>query len=375
MQVFQAIYNDNKHWAPALSEGPDNVHLVFCTGDIELFEQQKPAIRQQFPQAEIVGCSTVASINDDFIVEHSLVISTLSFEHGMVNTIGCDQISDFLEQFPFWLKKLDSLRAIILLTTDASRHNGSWMQEVADQLPVDVLLAGAVASNHEPELGALFYHKQLDESGVIAIALCGDGLTIEMGALGGWDSIGQEFEVTKTKGNVLYELNEKPALPVYRDALAEKGHDLFTDTIKFPLCVRPENNAFGYIRAITNIDTDNGSIEFGGPMIENTYARICKTNPNQLLDGAAGASTQLVQKMKQLPEFVLVFSSVRRQQILGDKINQEVDIIREDVGEQATIAGFYTFGAIAPLFESRDYVLQNQTISVLAIHEQVPTAD
>jgi hypothetical protein len=375
MQVFQTIYDQSQKWNPGLSDAPENVHLVFCTGDIDFFEQEKSTIRQQFPKAEIIGCSTVASINDDFIVEKALVVSALSFEHSMVSTFGCDQIDDFLEQFPFWLKKLDSLRAIILLTTDASRHNASWMQEVADQLPSDVLLAGALASNHEPELGELFYHKQLAESGVIAVALCGDGLTIEMGALGGWDSIGQEFEVTKTKGNVLYELNEKPALQVYRDALAEKGHDLFTDTIKFPLCVRPEDNAFGYIRAITNIDTENGSIEFGGPMIENTYARICKTNPNQLLDGAAGASTQVIQKMKVLPEFVLVFSSVRRQQILADKIEQEVDIIREDVGEQATIAGFYTFGAIAPLFESRDFVLQNQTISVLAIHEQALTVD
>ena len=62
---------------------------------------------------------------------------------------------------------------------------------------------------------------QAARDSVVAAAFYGDRLKVGYGSLGGWDTFGPERLITRSKGNVLYELDGKSALELYKKYLGE----------------------------------------------------------------------------------------------------------------------------------------------------------
>jgi len=375
VQSFQSIYETEHGWSPALEECQlTQAQLLFVTGDIECFELQKEQLRQQFPHAELVGASSSIAIHDDHLLQSGLAVCALEFNDSQTEVLACDDPESFVEQYSFWLKKLNNVKLVILLATEALRHQTDWLRDIAAKTGDSKILSGAIASE-EGQHSQLFHQKHLPESGLIAIAFCGDSLHVSRGSFGGWDPFGPEYQVTKSSGNRLLELDGQPALSVYQQALGEKGVDVLLDAVRYPLSFKGEGNAFGYIRAVVDLDGQDGSIELAGPIEQDTFVRFCKSGVSHLLDGAAGAATQCAKDLEVEPDLCLIFSSVRRQLILKDRLGEEVEIVRDHLGEHPAFCGFYSFGTIAPLFQSNDYYLHNQTMTVLALTEKLDTED
>ena len=72
------------------------------------------------------------------------------------------------------------------------------------------------------------------EGEIVAIGFYGSALKIGYGSLGGWDTFGPERLITKSSNNVLYELDHKPALMLYKEYLGEKAKDLPGSGLLFP---------------------------------------------------------------------------------------------------------------------------------------------
>ena len=83
-----------------------------------------------------------------------------------------------------------------------------------------VLHAGAPASGH-----------------VTAVGFYGDRVQIGHGSAGGWDPFGPRRLVTRSKGNILYELDGKPALELYKQYLGERAEGLPATGLLFPLAL------------------------------------------------------------------------------------------------------------------------------------------
>jgi hypothetical protein len=54
------------------------------------------------------------------------------------------------------------------------------------------------------------------ENTIAAIGLYGEQIKIGYGSVGGWDSFRPERLITRRKGNVLFDLDGKPALELYK---------------------------------------------------------------------------------------------------------------------------------------------------------------
>jgi hypothetical protein len=63
------------------------------------------------------------------------------------------------------------------------------------------------------------------------------------GCEGGWMDFGPERRITRSAGNVLYELDGKPALDLYKTYLGERPQGLPGSALLFPLSIRrPEGD-------------------------------------------------------------------------------------------------------------------------------------
>src|SRR6185436_20010101 len=89
---------------------------------------------------------------------------------------------------------------------------------------------------------------------VAAVGLYGSRLRVGTGSLGGWDSFGPERQVTRAKGNVLYELDGQSALALYKRYLGDHAADLPASGLLFPLSLRTRDVSAPVVRTILSVN-------------------------------------------------------------------------------------------------------------------------
>jgi hypothetical protein len=88
-----------------------------------------------------------------------------------------------------------------------------------------------------------------------------------------------------------------------------------------------------------------------------------------LVEGAAGAAraSRLVGTLA--PELALLISCVGRKLVLKQRVEEEVESVRDILGEQAVLAGFFSYGEIAPYSRGERSELHNQTMTITTFAE------
>jgi hypothetical protein len=176
--------------------------------------------------------------------------------------------------------------------------------------------------------------------------------------------------ITRSEKNVLYELNGKSALELYKTYLGTHAEGLPATGLLFPLGIRNEQNENEIVRTILAVDEDEQSITFAGDVPVGHYARFKKANFNRLIDGASDAATQSSYVLgTDTADLALLVSCVGRKMVLKQRIEEEVESVRDVLGPRPTFAGFYSYGEISPFTPSARCELHNQTMTITTFSE------
>ncbi|MEK7277154.1 MAG: FIST C-terminal domain-containing protein, partial [Chloroflexota bacterium] len=206
---------------------------------------------------------------------------------------------------------------------------------------------------------------------VAALGIYGDHIKVGYGSLGGWDSFGPERLITKSKGNVLFELDGKSALELYKQYLGDHAQGLPATGLLFPLSLRVAEDDTPVVRTILAVSEPEQSMTFAGDVPEGSYARLMKANFDRLVDGAIGAAQTTYQAVgSATPDLAILISCVGRKLILKQRIEEEVEGVREVLGEKAVLAGFYSYGEISPFTPGAKCELHNQTMTITTFSEE-----
>ncbi|MCX6186257.1 MAG: FIST C-terminal domain-containing protein, partial [Bacteroidetes bacterium] len=197
----------------------------------------------------------------------------------------------------------------------------------------------------------------------------GDNLEISYGSLGGWDSFGIERIVTKSKNNVLYELDRLPALQLYKSFLGEHASGLPASGLLFPLNLRTETDEIPVVRTILAIDENKQSLTFAGDIPQGSYVRLMKANFDRLIKGAEGAAKKTMIGAAGSPDVAILISCVGRKLVLKQMIEEEVESVKEVLGEETQLCGFYSYGEISPFNKDAKCELHNQTMTITTFKE------
>jgi hypothetical protein len=174
--------------------------------------------------------------------------------------------------------------------------------------------------------------------------------------------------VTKSKGNVLYELDGKSALELYKTYLGEKARDLPGSALLFPLSMRQDAASQTLTRTILSIGEDGGMV-FAGEMPEGAIVQLMKANFERLIDASSMAAEQSFSQMPQGAEYALLISCVGRKLVLGQRVEEEVEAVRDVLGPDPVMAGFYSYGEISTLAGQTKCELHNQTMTITVMKE------
>jgi hypothetical protein len=199
-----------------------------------------------------------------------------------------------------------------------------------------------------------------------ALGLYGDAVRVGHGSKGGWDKFGPERKITRSEGNVLYELDGRPALELYKTYLGELAAGLPATALLFPLAIRPSRDcAESLVRTVLAHSEEDQSLTFAGDVAEGSLAQLMRANFDRLVDAASSAADSALTCDAKL---CLAISCVGRRLILGERAEEETEAVA-DMLPGCAIAGFYSYGEISPS-GTADCKLHNQTMTLTTIGEE-----
>ena len=204
-----------------------------------------------------------------------------------------------------------------------------------------------------------YYNGKVYEDSVVGLLLTGNVITAS-GINSGWKSIGNKMKVTESKSNSLFELDGVPALEIYKKLLGkELASKLPTSGWEYPFCLADrkiqinQKDSFTPFRAPVSIHPEQNSIIFGSPIHENTSVTVATASRNDVIESAAQAAEQARAVLgKSKPSFILFFSSFGSKCVMGGRSQEAVTTVQNILGRDIPLAGFFTYGEIAPLDKS-----------------------
>jgi hypothetical protein len=331
-------------------------------------------VRRAYPAARILGCSTAGEIRDTRVANETLVATAVHFEHARVEgalvPIGSDSRGAgrrLAEALP-----AEGLRHAFVLADGLAVDGTEFAHGLRAGLPAHIAATGGLAGDGKRFQRAMVVLDGEARSGTAAIlGFYGERLAIGHGCMGGWGAFGPERLITRSSGRVLYEVDGQPVLALYKKYLGQHASGLPLTGLMFPLVLRTPDGAQGVARAVLDIDEAAQSVTFAGDMPEGAYARLMMASYERLLEGAAGAALAALEGLgAQEPELALLVSCVGRKWVLEERVEEEVEGVRETLGTRPAVAGFYSYGEIAPLSTGAGLVLQNQTMVVTTFAER-----
>ena len=186
--------------------------------------------------------------------------------------------------------------------------------------------------------------------------------------MGGWSPFGPKRLITRSEENVLFELDSRSALALYKEYLGEYAKELPSSGLRFPLRITtPEGQSF--VRTLLAIDEAAGSMTFAGNVPQGATAQLMRSNIDSLIDGAQGAAQHALQHSNTPPELAILISCVGRKLVMDQRIEEEVEAVKEELGDQVSLCGYYSYGEICPIPGTRENTLHNQTMTITTLSE------
>jgi hypothetical protein len=327
-------------------------------------------IRAAYPQAEIVGCSTAGEIAGVHVQDDSVVVTAVRFDHATLN-VATAMVADTASSeragtaVAGQLALRPGLRHVLILSDGLHVNGSELVRGLTAGLPAGVPVTGGLAGDGEAfERTVTVLGSTLRERPVVAVGFYGERLRIGYGSLGGWDPFGPERVVTRAVGNVLYELDGRSALALYKKYLGDEARHLPASGLLFPLSIRPDQSGRGVVRTILSVNEADQSLTFAGDIPNGALAQLMRANFDRLVEGASEAARISVARPAAPTDLALLISCVGRKMVLKQRVEEEVEAVREVVGERATLAGFYSYGEVSPFSADARCELHNQTMTV-----------
>lgn len=379
MIIEQITWNSSKGWVrPQVAVGVKNPQLVLVFASTSQFKSQEQikSLQSMFPGAGFMGCSTSGEISGTSVQDDTIVATAVEFEHGNVSFTSvpvdsADKSYDcgktIIDQLP-----KDGLKHVFVLSDGLNVNGSELVRGLRVNLPAGVAVTGGLAGD-----GADFKETfVLDQSGkpqshmVTAIGLYGEKLHFGYGSFGGWDTFGIDRQVTKSKNNVLFEIDGQPALSLYKSFLGESANGLPASGLLFPLSMRTKADELPVVRTILSVNEEEQSITFAGDLPEGSFVRLMKANTDRLIQGAVkAAETTMVSDKTVSPDLAILISCVGRKLVLKQMVEEEVEGASEILGS-SFMTGFYSYGEISPFSENAACELHNQTMTITTVSER-----
>ena len=377
MKTVQLIKHNGATWKYITPKQDLNNPLVLVFGnrfmleDITIYEE----IRNLFPYGHLVFGSTSGDITAEIVADNCITITAIEFEKTQFIINKCNLLQSGFDSYETGLGLIkqfpkEGLKHVFVIS-EGSFINGSQLSKGMNSASYDnILITGGLcgdAARFEKTLAS--YNENPKPGEIIAIGFYGDTFESSFSIHGGWTPFGPERIVTKSDSNILYELDDKPALDLYKKYLGDKSIELPSAALLYPLNVKSIDENQSFVRTILTINEEENTMILAGDIPMNSKVQLMMTNVDNIANASERAAKQAQENRKNKPQLAILVSCIGRKLVLDQRVEEEIEEVISVVGEDTTICGFYSYGEIAPFHGETNCQLHNQTMTITLISE------
>lgn len=382
MKAYSFLHKKKSGWGREVFPSVDESRsIIFIFASRSLADRPKPLkeLLNQYSRCPFIGCSSAGEIFDSQVGDNTVSVAVVEFDNASARVVA-ESINSAEQSFN--VGKNLALRLLqngiptgVFVLSDGLNVNGSALARGMNSvLPPNVIVTGGLAGD-----GDRFQSTwTLDRNGckshqIVAAGFYGESIVYSHGSRGGWDIFGPERIATKSNGNVLYTIDNEPALDLYERYLGDQASKLPASGLLFPLQVWVSSNPQKkLVRTLLSIDRANRSLTYAGDVVEGSTIQLMHANFDHLIEGASeAASLASLKKCPKGSDFLsLAISCVGRRLILGERIEEEVEAALGSLPKNTKQIGFYSYGELSPYVLGEPCELHNQTMTITAIGEK-----
>ena len=387
MKIIKCHIDTEEELKSFMLDGAATPSLSMMFGNTSWFENESTRRVLSSSSTPVVACSGAGAIEGSEIHDNALSIIQMyvSQPHNYIQTFT-ETLKDVHASRKIGVSLAKKISAVdlahVFFVLPGVDINATLFLEGFKEVLPDVRISGGLAADDGRfEKTYQLCNAECSDRLVVAIGWYG-GFETHCAAQGGWQTFGPTRKVTKAIGSELLTLDNIPALDVYKKFLGPYAQDLPRSGLLFPLKVtNTPTSRHGPMRTILGIDEKRKSLILAGSIDDDSYVAMMHASTDDLITGSTQAGNAILTS-KKLPSaqqaLVLAVSCVGRKLIMGARVEEELDALRElDPNGQCIFTGFYSNGEINETdeglwvnhFGNCQHLLHNQTMSLTWIAE------
>jgi hypothetical protein len=348
---------------------------LFCSPDNDM-EVLIKGVYESLGIRTLIGCTTAGEISTDGFSTGSAVLGGMVSDQIDFEIVSVRDISHDSQQAGRDLAAAfsDSVDYVQLFSDGLTGNGSAILRGMAATFRKQIPVAGGTAGDGGKFLKTWqFQGDQVLSDAAVAIGFSGD-FKLGTGVWSGWSPIGLPKRVTRSKGNVLFELNGESALNVYERFLGKHAHRLPAVGVEYPLGLighfdGPDGSDRLLLRATMSVDREERSIRFAGEIPEGAMVYLTCGDRTAILDATQKAVRMAIQDLGNttIPSIVFFYSCMARKTLLGLRTKDEIERVRAQFDPTLPVLGFYTYGEYCRVKRNGPSLLHNETATLSVI--------
>lgn len=346
--------------------------LLLASIDID-HEELLERLEQSLPDVPLVGATTVGEFSsvlgyqEDSVSLAMFSSDTVDVSVGLGRNLSQDPAAACRAAVTQATSSTDQNPVLCFILPDTSGVDPSQIVASVTELlgpKVAVLGGGSGAVDMDTRNWQSYQFigsEKLEDS--LPILLFSGPLQLSAGVATGWKPLGKAGVVTKSKANLVYEIDGEPALDFFKRYVGTPSAAI----VSTPLAVFESESDEYYLRAPTAYDEASGSVTFFGTVPESARVRLSHSSTDDILAGATESFERARERYPQSkqPEAALLVSCAVRKMLLGGRTGEEMNRFKSQYESSLPVCGFYAYGEIGPLADGTTQFLNTTIVTLL----------
>lgn len=327
---------------------------------------------------QIFGATTAGEFISPEIEEGSIVIMLLDLNFSYfkiifqeTNTSSAYEVS---KQVGMEGQKIFANPAFIIasgwLQTDGEEIVAGIEAGIGSSPTVFGGMAGDDLALREP---VVFTYGKCSTTGLVALVLDEDKISIKGIATCGWKPIGITKTVTKSAGNVVYTIDGQPALDLVikylgltMDQYSTQSSTVVSLGAYYPLQLEREN-APPVMRTAMLGNTEDRSLICAGTVPQGAKVRFSLPPDFDVIDTVVNECTELKEESQHVADALIMFSCISRYLSFGVMTSEEIERVQNVWN--VPMAGFFCYGEFGKSKKGK-HEFHNNTCCVVTLKEK-----
>jgi hypothetical protein len=354
--------------------GTPDACWLFCSAQRDIKDLLK-GVNDTVNTKNLIGCTTDGEISNEGFSSHSAVLVGIVTDRIAFHLSVVENLSRDSERAGRKLAQgLPKSTRYLQLFSDGITGNGcAILRGISSVLGEEIPVSGGTAGDDGRFVETWqFAGREMLTDAAVALGFSGD-FQLGIGVQSGWSSIGLTKTVTSASGNKLFELNGEPALKVYERFLGKHASKLPAIGVEYPLGLLGKvgdvgESDYSLLRATMSVNREEGSIIFAGEIPEGAEVSLTCGDIASVLDASEEAARLALSDLGNATvAMIFCYSCMARKIVLGSRTREEVALIRQKIGPDLPITGFYSYGEYSPMRCGGASYLHNETTTVSVI--------